>query len=200
MKLFYKKGACSLVCRIVINELGVKATYESVDLATKITGSGDNFFTINPKGSVPVLQLDSGEILTENAVILQYLADTYKATNLLPAIGHFDRYRVLEWVNYITTEVHKSFSPLFNPAISAELKASLFIPMIEKKFEFLNAHLEHHQYLAGETFMLPDAYLFVMLLWAMGMKIDLKQWPNLTRYLHELQKRKSIQESLKQES
>lgn len=200
MKLFYKKGACSLVCRIVINEIGVAASYESVDLASKITGSGENFLMINPKGAVPVLQLDSGKILTENAVILQYLADTYKVLRLLPAVGDFERYEVLEWVNYITTEVHKSFSPLFNPAISAELKSNLFIPVIEKKFAFLNDHLKDRDYLMGEHFMLPDAYLFVMLLWAMAMKIDLKQWPHLSRYLHTLQQRPSIQESLKQEA
>lgn len=199
MKLFYTKGACSLICRIVINEIGIEASYESVNLGTKVTESGTNFLTINPKGSVPVLQLDSGEKLTENAVIIQYLADTYKATDLLPALGHFERYKVLEWVNYLTTEIHKSFSPLFSPAIPAELKSSIFIPLIEKKFAFLNDHLAHNQYLAGKTFMLPDAYLFVMLLWARGMKIDVNQWPHLIRYQAELQKRESIEKSLKQE-
>lgn len=199
MKLFYSRGACSLVVRIVINEIGLKSEFESVDLKTKQTESDQDFLQINSKGSVPTLQLDHGVVLTENAVILQYLADTAKAHSLLPAVGNFERYRVLEWVNYITTEVHKSFSGLFNPTVSEDVKNSLFIPLIKSKFKYLNQSLEHKKYLTGEHFTLPDAYLFVMMLWAKSCKIDLSNYSNLISYQKELNDRESIQKSLKEE-
>src|SRR5690349_19217638 len=122
MKLYYSKGACSLAVRIIINEIGLQSEYEAVDLKTKKTATGQDFLKINPKGSVPVIQTDEKQILTENAVIQQYLADTNKATQLLPALGNFERYRVLEWLNFISTELHKGFSPLFNPNVPNELK------------------------------------------------------------------------------
>ncbi len=199
MKLFYSKGACSLVVRIVINEIGLKSEFESVDLKTKQTESDQDFFQINPKGSVPTLQLDNGVVLTENAVILQYLADTAKAHSLLPAVGNFERYRVLEWVNYITTEVHKSFGGLFNPTVSDEVKNTVFIPLIKSKFKYINQSLEHTKYLAGDHFTLPDAYLFVMMRWAESCKIDLSTYPKLISYQMQLKDRLSIQKSLKEE-
>lgn len=199
MKLYFTQGACSLVVRIVINEMGVPAHFEAVDLRNKRTESGQNFLTINPKGAVPVLELDNGSLLTENAVILQYLADTYKADKLLPSVGHFERYRVLEWVNYITTEVHKSFGALFNPSMPEELKQSLFIPLIHLKFKYINQALNQSTYLTGQEFTLPDAYLFVMLRWAHYFKIDLSAYNNLTNYMDTLQSRPSIIHSLKEE-
>jgi glutathione S-transferase len=199
MNLFYTRGACSLVVRIVINELELKSEFESVNLQSKQTESKHDFLTINPKGSVPTLQLDNGEILTENAVILQYLADTAKAHTLLPAIGHFERYRVLEWVNYITTEVHKSFGALFNPNIPQDIKNSVFIPLIKSKFKYINNHLQDKKHLLGEHFTLPDAYLFVMLQWAVTMKINLDEWTYLTHYHKMLNDRASIRQSLKEE-
>ncbi len=200
MKLYYTKGACSLVIRIIINEIGLRCEFESVDLHTKTTEKGVDFLTINDKGSVPALELKAGKVLTENAVILQYLADDAKATQLLPQTGDFNRYRILEWVNYISTELHKSFGPLFNPTLSEETKTTFFIPLIKSKLSYVNQHLQHHTYLLGDTFTLPDAYLFVMLLWASYFKIELKKWPNLSRYFTELHSRKSIQQSLKQEA
>ncbi len=199
MKLYYTPGACSLVARIIINEIGLKSEFESVNLKTKTTETGADYLTVNPKGAVPALQLNNGEVLTENAVILMYLADDSKATQLLPPITDFNRYHVLEWVNYITTELHKGIGILFNPAITQDLRENLFIPLIKSKLNYINNHLQHHTYLLGDHFTLPDAYLFVMLRWVTYFKLDLNQWSYLTRYFTELSDRSSIKLSLKQE-
>lgn len=199
MKLYYSKGACSLVVRIILNEIGLDFESESVNLQTKKTETGCDFLTINAKGSVPTLQLDNGEQLTENAIILQYLADTSHATQLLPIVGDFKRYRVLEWLNYITSELHKGFGPLFNPNLSQDMKDQVFIPLLKYKLQYIDSHLKEHQYLLGEQFTLPDAYLFVMILWTSHFKFDLKQCENLTGYFNTLKDRESIQKSLKQE-
>lgn len=199
MKLYYTKGACSLVDRIAVNELNLSIGYESVDLKNKITETGSNFLEINPKGAVPTLVADNNEILTENAVILQYLADSQKASRLLPPVGDFQRYRVLEWLNYIATEVHKGFAPLFNPEVPKEIKNTIFIPILKKKFTFINKNLQHHKYLVSDEFTLPDMYLFVMLTWAKSFKLDLSDLAKLTAYFDELKTRESIAKSLKEE-
>lgn len=197
MKLYYTKGACSLVVRIVIEELKLNVAFESVDLRTKKTASGINFLTINSKGAVPALELDSKEILTENAVILQYLADHAKATELLPPVDDFKRYRVLEWLNFVASELHKGIGILFNPSVTKELREQFFFPLIKTKLHFVDNHLQHHRYLTGESFTLPDAYLFVMLQWALYFKVPLES--HLERYFAELQNRPSIATALKQE-
>jgi glutathione S-transferase len=189
----------SLAVRIIINEIGLNSEFESVDLKNKRTESGHDFLEINSKGAVPTLQLGNGAVLTENAVILQYPADTNKAHSLLPAVDNLERYRVLEWVNYITTEVHKSFAGLFNPTVSDDIKGTLFIPMIKSKFNYINHELQDRKYLTGDHFTLPDAYLFVMLRWADSCKISLNEYPNLLSYQAELKDRLSIQKSLKEE-
>jgi glutathione S-transferase len=199
MKLYYTKGACSLAVRIVINEIGIKAEYEAVDLATKKTENGLDFLQINPKGAVPTIITDENETLTENAVIQQYLTDRYKADNLLPPCGNFQRYRVLEWLNFITTELHKSFGLLFNPQLPTEVKNGIIIPLIKKKFSYIEATLKQNEYLCEKKFTLPDAYLFVMLLWAKNFQIDISENTGISRYFTELQKRASIQQSLKEE-
>ena len=199
MKLFFSKGACSLAVRIIINEIGMDSLFESVNLRTKKTESGEDFLTINPKGGVPTLELHNGEILTENAVILQYLCDKSNATGLLPQIGDFNRYQVLEWVNYVSTELHKGIGILFNQSITQELKNEIFIPLIKTKLNYVNHHLQNNQYLLGDEFRLPDAHLFVMLLWTSYFDIDLMEWKNLTRYFDTLKHRTSIEQSLKQE-
>jgi glutathione S-transferase len=165
MKLYYAKGACSLAVRIVINEIELSCQYESVDLKTKQTETSADFLKINPKGSVPVLVTNEQEVLTENLVIQQYLADTYHAYQLLPKLNDFNRYRTLEWLNYVATELHKGFSPLFNPEMPQEVKDKIVIPVLDKKFAYLNHHLQEHAYLMGKEFTLPDSYLFVVLRW-----------------------------------
>ncbi len=199
MKLYYSKGACSLATRIVINELGLPCEFESVDLASKKSASGKNYYTVNPKGAVPALLTNDDEILTENAVIMQYLADTSNASQLLPRVGDFKRYRVLEWLNFVATELHKGFGPLFNPHMPQEVKDKIVIPALKAKFAYINGHLDQNKYLFEDHFTLPDAYLFVMLAWAYQYKFNLSEWPQLAAYFTELQKRKSIQQSLKEE-
>ncbi len=200
MKLYFAKGACSLAVRIILNETGMAAEYEAVDLRSKKTKTGRNYLEINPKGAVPALELDNGEVLTESAIVLQYIADTARATELLPPTGDFARYRVLEWVNYITTELHKSFGLLFNPSIPGEFKDQTLIPILKFKLNYVNQQLQNKKYLLDDHFTLPDAYLFVMLRWATYFEIDFSEWENLTRYFAALKNRPSIEQSLAQEN
>lgn len=198
MKLYFSKGACSLASRIIINELTLPCEFESVDLASKKTQTGKDFYTINPKGYVPTLVTDDNQIITENAVIMQYLADTAKAGHFLPPVGQFDRYRVLEWLNYVATELHKSFGVLFNPTTPQDIKDKAKT-LINAKLGFINSHLENNSYLDGNHFTLPDAYLFVILRWAAHFKMNIKELPYLSRYFSELLTRKAIQQSLNEE-
>jgi glutathione S-transferase len=200
MKLYYSKGACSLAVRIVINELGLPCEYESVNLATKKTQTGEDFYKINPKGYVPALLTAEKQLLTENLVIQQYLADTHPQGNLLPPPGKFERYRVLEWLAFVSTELHKGFSPLFNPSIDAQVKNEIFISSLQKKFGYLNQQVGNKKFLMGDHFTLPDAYLFVMLYWGEKLALDLSAHTNLSRYYAELKKHPSIEKSLRQES
>jgi len=199
MKLYYTKAACSLVVRIIINELDLTCEYESVDLKSKKTEKGEDFLNVNPKGAVPTLRTNDGDILTENAIILQYLADTNHATQLLAKVGEIKRYHALEWVNYVTTELHKTIGAMFNPMITQEMKDSLFIPLIKTKLNYVNKHLESKNYLYDDHFTLADAYLFVMLNWVQFFKMNVDSWPNLARYHQELKGRKSILKSLQEE-
>jgi glutathione S-transferase len=199
MKLYFTKGACSLVVRIICNELNLNIDYEAVDLRAKKTSAGEDYYAINPKGAVPALQLDDKQILTENSAILQYLADTHHADQLLPTVGDFSRYRVIEWLGYMNSEVHKNFGGLLNKAIPEEIKQNIFLPMLKSKFEFLDKNLQQKKYLLGDNFTLPDAYLFVMIRWLSIFKIDIAGWSNLDRYYNELKSRKSIQKSLADE-
>lgn len=199
MKLYYTKGACSLACRIVINELGLPCEYISVDLKSKRTKNKENFYDINPKGAVPVLITDNNEVLTENSVIQQYLADIDQTNSLLPKVGDIKRYHVLEWLNYNATELHKGFSVFFNPQISQEIKDEVFVPAMKNKFKYVDESLGDQSFLLGEIFTLPDAYLFVMLIWAIHFKFELSTWPNIHRYYNALKKRKSIKQSLEEE-
>lgn len=200
MKLYYSPGACSLAVRILINEMGLNSEYESVDLKTKKTASGLDFKKINPKGVVPTLELDNKEILTENAVIQQYLADMYNATELLPPINDFKRYRVLEWQIYIATELHKGMSPLFHDKYSNEVKDNIIKPIIKTKLDYVNENLNGKNYLVGDHFTIADAYLFVMLTWLAHFKMDVNNWPNLQKYFENLKQRDSIKKSIQQEN
>lgn len=199
MKLYYSKGACSLAVRIILHELGIFSQYEAVDLRTKKTETGADFLQINPKGAVPVLVLDNGDVLTENSAIQQYLADNYHGDKLLPAVGEMQRYRVLEWLNFVSTELHKGFSPIFNPAVSDEMKKNVFIPNIKNKLAYVNQALGDRNYLVGDQFTLPDAYLVVVLMWMGYPKIDLAEFPEVDRYFRALNRRESVLISLKEE-
>lgn len=199
MKLYYSKGACSLAIRILLHEIGVTCEYEAVNLKTKQTETGKDYLKISEKGAVPVLEIDDQTVLTENVVIQQYLAETYHATRLLPAIGDFKRYRVLEWLVFITTDLHKNFSPLFNQDVPQEVKDRVFLPVIRKKLTYVEAKMSDEGYLMGD-FTLADCYLFVMLLWLPNFKEKLSAWPKLERYFERMKKRASVVEALREES
>lgn len=199
MKLYYSKGACSLAVRIIIHEIGLACEFEAVNLKTKQTATGLDFLKINPKGAVPVLKINEDQFLTENAVIQQYLADQHHAVALLPPLGELRRYRVLEWLNFISTDLHKSCSPLFNPKISPELKNELFKPLLKNKLDYVEKHLANNKWLMGDEFTLPDAYLFVVLTWLPHLAFDTKGFPHLTRYVNQSHQRKSVQIALGEE-
>lgn len=199
MKLYYTSGACSLVVRIVLNELGCDFFDEAVDLKTKLTASGTNFRDINPKGSVPAIALDNGHILTENQVILQYLVDISTGQKLLAPVGDMKRYHTLELMNYISTEVHKSIGYFFNPQISEDMKSKVLIPAILARFAFLDERLVKGPYLMGDHISLPDAYLYVMLRWAHYLKFELTPYKHLHQFFETMQARPAVKKSLIQE-
>jgi glutathione S-transferase len=198
MKLFYAKGACSLSPHIVLLEAGLPFTVERIDFATKQTADGADYLKINPKGAVPALQLDDGRVLTEGPAIVQYLADQKPDSGLAPRAGTFERYQLMEILNYITSEVHKGFSPLFNPKISSDWKASA-LANLSKKFDWLSGFLGGKTYLMGGTFTVADAYLFTVLSWSDKVGIDLAKWPVLSAYLGRVAQRPTVQEALKAE-
>jgi len=198
MKLYYSPGACSLSPHIVITEAGLPVELEKVDLAKHTTASGKDFTSINPKGYVPTLQLDDGSVLTEGPAIVQYLADQKPASGLAPANGTVDRYRVQEWLNFIGTELHKNFSPLFNPATPEAVK-ELSKANIAKRLAYLNDQLASRQYLVGNNFTDADAYAFTIVNWTNFVKIDLKPYPNVAAYIGRVGARPKVQETLKAE-
>jgi glutathione S-transferase len=198
MKLYYSTGACSLSPHIVLLEAGLPFTVEKVDLKTKKTAAGIDFLTINTKGAVPALQLDDGRVLTEGPAIVQYLADQKPDSGLAPRAGTFERYQLMEILNYITSELHKGYGPLFNPKISADWKASVLLNL-DKKFAWLSGHLGNKTYLMGNTFMVADAYLFTVLRWSDHVGIDLTPWPVLTAYQSRVALRPKVQQALKDE-
>jgi glutathione S-transferase len=198
MKLYYAKGACSLSPHIVLLEAGLPFSLEKIEFATKKTAQGVDYLTINSKGAVPALQLDDGRVLTEGPAIVQYLADQKPESGLAPRAGTFERYQLMEILNYITSEVHKGFSPLFNPKISADWKASA-LANLDKKLDWLSGFLMNKTYLMGNTFTVADAYLFTVLSWAPGRAIDLGKWPVLSAYQSRVSQRPKVQQALKDE-
>jgi glutathione S-transferase len=198
MKLYYSKGACSLSPHIVLLEAELPFTLEKISLATKKTDNGVDYFTINSKGTVPALQLDDGKVLTEGPAIIQYLADQKPDSGLAPRTGTFERYQLMEILNYITSEVHKGFSPLFNPKISADWKASA-LANLDKKLAWLAGFLANKTFLMGSTFTVADAYLFTVLNWTGHVGIDLGRWPVLTAYQSRIAQRPKVQQALKEE-
>jgi len=198
MKLYYAPGACSLSPHIVATEAGVPVELEKVDLGKHQTASGKDFMTINPKGYVPTLQLDDGTILTEGPAIVQYLADQKPGSGLAPANGSVDRYKVQEWLNFIGTELHKNFGPLFNPATPDAVKETSKAN-IAKRLGYLNEQLANKQYLMGNNFTVADAYAFTIVNWTNFVKIDLKGYPNVAAYMQRVGARPKVQETLRSE-
>ena len=198
MKLYYSPGACSLSPHIALLEAGFPYDLVKVDLRAKKLENGDDYLKINPKGQVPALALDSGEVVTEGPVIVQMIADKAAGKNLAPARDSAERYKLLEWLNFITTELHKNFGPMFSPVLADEAKA-FFKDRLMGKFKYLEGAIAGRDYLMGEQFTVADGYLFTMLSWAERMKFDLSAMPNLTAYKARVGARPKVQEALNKE-
>jgi glutathione S-transferase len=198
MKLYYSPGACSQAPHIVLREMGVDFELARVDLKTKKLKTGEDYLAINPKGAVPALELEDGSRLTENGVVLQFLADRAPGKGLIPAFGTMERYRLLEWLNYIATELHKGFGPLFNPASSEETKAAAR-EQIGKKLDYVEQRLGEGPYLTGVAFTVADAYLFAILGWTRMHHIDLSRWPGLAALRSRIAQRPAVKAALQAE-
>jgi glutathione S-transferase len=198
MRLYYAPGACSLSPHIVLRESGVKFELEQVDNKEKKTKSGRNFWEVNPKGQVPVLELDDGNRLTEGPVIVQYVADQKPDSGLAPRCGTPERYRVQEWLNFTTSELHKTFGPIFRPTTPEEFK-KISKENLGKRFDWLDKQLAGKQYLTGDKFTVADAYLFTVLRWSPRIEIDLAKWPNLKSYVDRVAARPKVREAMEAE-
>ncbi|NUR45903.1 MAG: glutathione transferase GstA [Sphingomonas sp.] len=195
MKLYWSPGACSQAPHILLHEIGLNHEAARVDLKAKKLEDGSDYLEINPKGAVPALELDNGEVLTENAVILQYIGDRANWPEVLPPLGDFRRYRVLEMVNFITTELHKRFSFLFDREATDEFKQ--FVKQgLAKKLDWIDQRLGAGPFLFGEDLTLPDAYLFVIARWTDKVLRDLDRWPNLRAFYEQMQNRDSVRNVL----
>jgi glutathione S-transferase len=195
MKLYYKAGACSLSPHIILRETGVDFSLVKVDLAAKKTETGDDYLEINAKGQVPALLLDDGSLLTEGVAIVQFLADKVPDRQLLAPSGSMTRYHTLEWLNYIATELHKGFSPLFNPATPDEYK-TIARAALEKKFQYVNEELNDKQWLMGLRFSVADAYLFTVLRWANAVKLNLEGLSNIDAFMERMKARPAVAAAL----
>jgi glutathione S-transferase len=181
MKLYYMKGACSLASYISLKEAGIEFEAAEIDHKTRKTHDGEDLDTINSKGYVPILKLDNGQILTENVAVLSYIADLNPDAKLAPAAGTFDRYRLLEFLAFINSELHKNFGPLFNRSNSEDIK-NLARTNLKKRLDWLENALGSKTFLMGDQFTVADAYLYVVLTWAGHVGIDLNKWPTLKRH------------------
>lgn len=190
MKLFYATGTCSLSPHIVLLETGLPFETEKVDLATGKTASGAAYLDINPKGYVPTLQLDNGEYLTEGPAIVQYVADLVPHTQLAPPAGSMERYRLIEWLNFISTELHKTFGILFHPGPEETKQAAR--ETLTRRLAIVEKQLRTHEHLAGNQFSVADAYLFTVLSWARPLKFDLGGWPAVQAYLQRVAARSTV--------
>jgi glutathione S-transferase len=198
MKLYYSPGACSLSPHIALREAGLNFELVQVDLATKKTASGQNYLEINPAGYVPCLQLDDGRTLTEGPAILQYVADRAPGKLLAPANGSFERYHLQQWLNFISAELHKSFSPLFNPGASEDWKNAVR-QTIAARLGVVATRLKDAPYLLGDSLSVADIYLFVVLGWATYVNLDLSPWPALQAFMGRVGGREAVQAALRAE-
>ncbi|WP_437954377.1 glutathione transferase GstA [Sorangium sp. So ce119] len=198
MKLYFFPGACSLSPHVVAREVGIELTLDKVDLASKKTSSGRDFLAINPKGYIPALELDGGEVLTEGPAIVQYLADQKPEAKLVPPSGTMARYRVQETLGYINSELHKSYSPLFNPKTSPEQRQERE-EYLRKRYGVIEAALAQGPYLFGEQFTVADAYLFTVTNWSNFVKLDLSAFPNVLAYQRRVAARPAVQGAMRAE-
>lgn len=198
MKLFYAPGACSVSPHIALCEAGIPHQIEKVDLKAKKTESGADYLAINPKGYIPALQLDNGEMIVEGAVIVQYIADQKPESGLAPKAGTMERYRLQEWLTFISSELHKTFSPLFNAAMPDEGK-KIFRDRLALRFGYVDKQLAGKNYLMGSNFTVADGYLYNMVRWARRVELDLSACPNVTAFEARMEARPKVIEALKAE-
>jgi len=198
MKLYYSPGACSLSPHIVAREAGIGIELKKTSTKDKTIEGGGDYWKVNGKGYVPALELDGGQVLTEGPAIVQYLADQKPDSNLAPKAGTFERVRLQEWLNFITTEIHKGFSPLFKPNTPDEYK-KIVRENLGVRFDWLDKQLAGKDYLAGKSFSVADAYLFTVLRWSEPVKLDLSRWPNIVAYIARVAARPKVREALKLE-
>jgi len=198
MKLYYSPGVCSLAPHIALREAGLAFDLERVDTDKKLTASGRDYLAINPHGYVPALEIEPGFHLTEGPAMLQYIADKAPESGLAPRAGSVERYRLQSWLNYITSEIHKGFSPLFKPGMPAEAK-TMFKAQIAGHFDYLQGYLSRQAYLLESGFSIADAYLFVVSGWSGFVGIDLNKWPAIVAFRERVQDRASVQEAMRAE-
>jgi glutathione S-transferase len=198
MKLYYLTGACSMASNIALREAGLKFELVKVDRRTKRTADGLDFNEVNPKGYVPALRLDNGEVLTENAAVLQYIADRNPAAKLAPPAGTLERYHLMEWLSFISSELHKAFSPLFHQDL-ADAVREYARKNLTTRLDYLERVMAGRSFLLGEEFTVADAYLFVVLGWSAHLKFDLGPWPQLKRYGERIGTRPHVIEALESE-
>jgi len=198
MQLYFAPGACSLASHITAREAGINLDLKRADTKTKKLEDGSDYLAVNSKGAVPALKLDNGQVLTEGVAIMQYLADQKPDSGLAPKNGTMERYRVQEWLNYITSEVHKGFSPLWNPTADPAVK-TWALDGLKKKFDWLNTQLTGKKYLTGDHFTVADAYLFTVMNWTNFLSVDLAPWPALKEFQARVAARPKVQEALEAE-
>jgi glutathione S-transferase len=198
MKLYYSPGACSLSPHIALLEAGLPYDLVKVDLRAKKLENGDDFLAVNPKGQVPVLALDNGELVTEGPVIVQMIADKAAGKNLAPARDSAERYKLQEWLTYINSELHKNIGPLFSPVLADDAK-NFFKDRAIGKFRYVDSQLKGRDYLMGKQFTVADGYLFTMLAWADRMKFDLSGLNDLKAYQARVGARPMVQAALTKE-
>lgn len=198
MKLYYLTGACSLASNIALRDAGLKFELIKVDRKTRRTADGLDFNEVNPKGYVPVLALDNGERLTENVTVLQYIADRNPAAKLAPAMGTMERYRLMEWLSFINSEIHKSFTPLFKADVSDDVK-QYARKNVSGRLDYLEKTIAGQQFVMGEQYTVADPYLFTVLSWARHVDVDLGKWPQVQRYVERIGARPNVVEALKSE-
>jgi glutathione S-transferase len=198
MKLYYSPGACSMAPHIVAREAGLTFDLEKVDIPAKKTADGGDYWKVNPKGYVPALVLDDGQVITEVGVICQYLADQKPESGLVPAFGTIARYHQMEALNFAATEIHKQVGALFNPKMTPEMK-EVQIDTIERRFNALEKMLDGKPYITGDRFSAADAYLFTVLNWTKMHNIDVGKWPNIKGFMDRVAERPKVQETMKAE-
>ncbi len=198
MKLYYLPGACSLGAHISLRETGLPFEIDKVDGATKKTAGGEDLMKLNPKGYVPTIKLDDGSIMCENGAVLQYIADQNPAAGLAPASGTMARYRLQEWLTFIGTELHKTFSPLFRKDVAPEVKTRAF-ELLTRRFSYVERQLTDTPYLMGATFTVADAHMFAIVRWCSRVGYDLAPFPKLTEYFARISARPTVQAAMKAE-